>query len=348
MMRSLFGNRSAILVMVPLIVSLACNTATAAIPTPTPALTPEVREVTIHKDVTYGTGPFQLPDPKVGLADLTSYTATLAVSFHGTHAGTPVKWTKTYVMLVVKDPAARQLTIEKTGDLADTDPVFMLELGGVADERHGDGACISTVVEPGRSLGDRFEPAGFLGFVSGADEAGTEKINNVSTNHYTFDQHAIGEDGLVEATGELWVETKSGYVVKYLISRTAKADYFGEGVEGKLDVEYELTDVGKKIAFEVPADCPAGLIDAPQLPDASNVVSSPGQLTYESSTGMADAAAFYQKELPKSGWKSSAEPVIAETDTLLTFTKGDQRLMVVLAIKEGKTIITLILGSAQQ
>src|SRR5689334_14800335 len=34
--------------------------------------------------VTYGAGPFTLADPKVGLADLSSYSATLALSFAGT------------------------------------------------------------------------------------------------------------------------------------------------------------------------------------------------------------------------------------------------------------------------
>src|SRR6185295_1475090 len=121
-----FGNRSAMLLMIPLIVSLACGTVTGA--TPTPAETPEVREVTVPKDITYGTGPFQLPDPKAGLDDLTSYTATLTVAFDGTRAGNPAKWTKTYVMLAVKDPAARKLTIDKTGDLGDTSSVLMLEL----------------------------------------------------------------------------------------------------------------------------------------------------------------------------------------------------------------------------
>ena len=189
------------------------------------------------------------------------------------------------------------------------------------------------------------EPAGFLGFVIGAVEAGTEKMNDIASTHYTFDEHALAQENLTQSKGEMWVATDGGYVVKYLVSSTGKADYFGEGIAGTLTQDYELTDVGKAITIDVPEDCPPGLVDAPQLPDATNVDSSPGLLTYQSSTKMADASAFYQKGLSKVGWKASGKPIVADSDTLLDFAKGDETLTIILAIKEGKTDVTLMLGS---
>jgi len=127
-----------LLILLPLLVSLACKFLTGgpAAGTPTPdSQTPEL--VTIQADVVFGPGAFIFPDTKAGLADLTSYKASLTLSFDGTRAGKAQKWSKTYVMLSAKEPAALQLTIEKTGDISDLDAVFMAEMNGAAYERRG-------------------------------------------------------------------------------------------------------------------------------------------------------------------------------------------------------------------
>src|SRR5262249_32288519 len=99
-------------------------------PTPTPA--PPEATVSADQVTTFGSGPFELADPRIGLADLSSYTATLTMSFDGTKDGNAYQWSKTYVMIVNKDPAARQLTIQKSGSLTSIDEVNMAESGGVA------------------------------------------------------------------------------------------------------------------------------------------------------------------------------------------------------------------------
>src|SRR5688500_12358522 len=86
-----------------------------------PATVPET--VSVEGDVVFGSGPFNFPDTIAGLADLSSYQANLMLSFEGTRPGQPSQLSKTYVMLSVKEPAAFQLAIEKTGDLSDLDTV---------------------------------------------------------------------------------------------------------------------------------------------------------------------------------------------------------------------------------
>lgn len=340
MTHPLFGNRSIILLIILTIVISACSTLTGSAPSVPPQET-----VIVTAEATFGSGTFVLNDPRVGLSDLASYTATLTLSFDGTKDGKAQKWTKTYVMQVSKDPQARQLTLQRSGDLANLDPVNMAEREGMDYSWQGENTCTGQPIQQGDALGDRLEPAGFLSFVIGAAETGTEKMNGIASTHYTFDEHALGQENLTQSKGEMWVATDGGYVVKYLLSSTGKADYFGEGIEGTLTQDYELTDVGKAMTIDVPGDCPPGLVDAPQLPDATNVDSSPGLLTYESSTKMAEASAFYQKGLPKLGWKPSGKPAVADSDTLLDFAKGNETLTIVLATKADKTDVTLMLGS---
>ena len=54
--------------------------------------------------------------------------------------------------------------------------VFMAETDGASYERHGEGACTANVVVAGDSLAERFEPAGFLTGLMGADAAGSAGV----------------------------------------------------------------------------------------------------------------------------------------------------------------------------
>ena len=94
----------------------------------------------------------------------------------------------------------------------------------------------------------------------------------------------------------MWVATKGGYLVRYKVTTQENADYFDEGIEGSLTWDYEITDVNQPVAIQVPADCPAGLVNAPLLPDAANTtLSLPCLLLYDSATSLHDGTAFYQR-----------------------------------------------------
>lgn len=349
----------ALLGFVILIISSACLTLTPASPdtTPTPpgaptsppgAPAPGGVSVPVEGDVAFGPGSFNLTEPGVGLADLASYKATLRLSFAGTRDGKNQQWSKTYVMLTTKEPAGRQLTIDKSGDNSDPNPVFMAEGGGAAYERRGENACIATVNDPGNSLSMRMEPAGFLNGVIGAEAGGNETVNTMAADHYTFDERAFGQLGIAQSTGEMWVATDGGYIVKYVLTTKGDANYFGEGIEGTLTWDYELTDVNQPVTLALPVDCPAGMVNAPQLPDASNVQNVPGLLTYDTASSSADAAAFYQGQMPGLGWTLVGDPVINDTTALLDFTQGDQTMTVIITAGDAGTKVLIELGSSQE
>jgi len=296
--------------------------------------------------VVFGPGAFNFPDTQAGLVDLTSYKATLTLSFDGTRAGNTEQWSKTYVMLTVKEPAARQLTIEKTGDLSDLAPLWLVEAHGAAYELGADNGCLATVIDTENSLGLLLEPAGFLTGIHGAQAAGSETVNGVAADHYTLDESALGQVEIVKSTGELLVVSQGGYIIKYVLTTKGDSNYFGEGIDGTLTWDYELTDVNQTVAIQLPEDCPPGKVNAPLLPDAYNVQYLPDGMTYGSDSSLADATAFFQAQIPDLGWEPLGDPSINEKTVQLDFTQGDQRLSVLLTAGDGGTTVLILLGSS--
>lgn len=326
-----------------LCVSLACSALSS---TPTGSSTPV--PVVVQEDTNFGPGTFDLTDPRVGLSALSGYQAAVTITFDGTQNGTAVKWSKTYTMLATNSPQARQWMIERSSGTSAPISEFKAELAGLDYQASGTGTCTASLIQQDYLLADQLEPASFLQAVIGADEAGTGKVNGISSDHYTFDQHALGEDGLTESTGELWVTKDGGYLVKYLLTRKGKAESFGEGIEGTQTLDYELTGPNKPPRFQLPDDCPPGLVDAPLLPDAANVVRSPGGLVYGTSTSIKDAAAFYQKQLPQAGWKPNGDSTVTDTGGFMGYKRGDEILTVFLTTKDANTTVTIILERPQQ
>ena len=114
----------------------------------------------------------------------------------------------------------------------------------------------------------------------------------MAADHYTFDERALGLDGLATSSGELWVASSGGYLLKYVLKTQGDANYFGEGLAGALTLDYELTGANQPVKVTLPAGCPPGVVDAPRLPDAANIQDLPGLLSYDTATSLANAATF--------------------------------------------------------
>ena len=344
MIHILFTKRkaSALSIFLLLAASLACNGITSSSPGSS-----DQQPITITLDTNYGSGPFDLPDTKIGLSNLSGYKVIMTMTFDGTHDGKPEQWSKTYSMLATNNPKARQWTIERSGSSNTPVSGFMAEMSGIDYQRPGEQACTATPIQVGNTLTDRLEPASFLSAVIGADEAGSETVNQVAAKHYTFDQSALGEDGMTQSKGELWVASDGGYIVKYVLTRKGKADFFGEGIEGTSTSDYELTDPNQPVTIQLPDDCPPGFVDAPLLPDASKTDKFPGTVTYETSSSVADAAAFYEKNIPGLGWKAQDEPAISKAAALLTYQQGDHLMMIIIKPNEAKTQVRITVSKLQ-
>lgn len=313
---------------------------------PSPNASPGTADI----DFDYGPGTFNYTAPVSRLSDLESYVSTLTLSFSGTEAGQPSEWSNTYTMLSAREPAARQLTFEAASDDGDqaTVPVYRAELNGVSYERRGDAACRSAEVFAADALGERWEPATFLPGVTHAVESGTETVNGVAATRYDFDQRAFGSLPESASTGQIWIASDTGFVVRYLLTTTAGLEYFGEGNEGTLKLDYEVTDVNAAPAIELPPGCAEQDTDAPMLPGATDVVRAPDYVSYRTASSVDEAVAFYHDQLTALGWKSLSEPSVAETATIETFQRDAEQLLVIVSATDAGTTVRLTYAPIQE
>jgi hypothetical protein len=294
-------------------------------------------------DVDFGPGAFNLPVPTIGLAALASYRATLTRSFQGTRAGMPETWSQTYVMLVNRNPAARQFAYHSSPQA--TTQAVMTEMNGALYQLAEGVGCTASVIRKDLSLAKTREPAGFLSSLIGAEAAGSKIVNGVAATHYIFDERALGQAGVAKSTGELWVAADGGYVVKYTLVTNGSQDYFGGGAEGTITWDYELTDVNQAVDIRAPDECPSGLVDAPVIADATSVVKLPGALRYTTITTMGDAKDFYQKQLPTQGWQPTSPPSVERGTALMDFSKEGQQMTVMITAADGRTRVLITLES---
>jgi len=344
-MRAFFSKRWIITVQVTVLLMalMACQLTQIILQSVGSPATSQVDSGTTPVEVVFGPGSLRLVDPTVGLANLSSYKATLTLSFNGTLAGQPSQWSHNYVMLADQINATHQVTIEAAGGVPA--PVFMLEMNGVSYELDGEKNCSASTTPADSSLSSTWEPAGFLSGLIGAEAAGSETINGVAADHYTFDERALGQTGFTKSTGQVWVASETGVVVRYLLTTNAGSDYFGEGIEGAQTWEYNLTDVNLPVTIDLPAGCPGGLVYAPLMPAAQSVRYLPGVTIYSIAGSIQDVFAFYQQQLPVLGWEAMGEPGEVGTMGVAIFVQGDQQLTVIGKSTENGIEVRLLMAT---
>ena len=297
-------------------------------------------EVTVEPfEVIFGPGSFNLMSTSSGLSNLSNYQAKLILSFDGTNKGQPDQWSHTYTMLVRQIPAARQLTIEKSGQVSEQ--VYMAEVEGTFYQRQGEANCVSSPIELEGAFAEMWEPVEFIDSVIGADEAGREMINDMVTNHYTFDERALGAPEISESSGEMWIALDGDYLVRFALVTSGDESYFGEGIEGTLTWDYQLTDINQPLEIQLPRDCPPGLLDVPLPPDASNVVRAPGIASFNTSAAVEDVLVFYQELAAASGGQATSQPAVAASSAIFGFTQEDQSLMVIISSETDPTRVII-------
>jgi hypothetical protein len=293
-------------------------------------------------------GGFDLPDPTTGLSELASYHASLTVTFTGTRDGQPDSWTLTRLLTVGRDPSVRQLDEEQTG--AAPHRWFRADVGVFRYERADEGPCATTVLDapdappPGAVPSDAAEPAGLLSGFLGAQEVAAEEIDGIATIHYTFDDRALGSLDPASSIGDAWIATDGGYVVRYTLTTEGGAAWLGPGAQGVSTFDYALTSVGQPVTVVVPPDCPIGPVDAALPPDAHDVVTEPGRLTYRTASVPADVVAFHQARLSGAGWQPDGSVLVGIDGRIASFVRAAEELTVIANIGPGGSEVTIIVA----
>lgn len=272
---------------------------------------------------------FDLLQPAVGLDELSSYQASLTIQFQGTEGDQPVQWSRSYRMLVSRaGESFRQLDVETSrGSSGEGSAWRMLaEMGGYQFKKVGEEVCTALPAAQSVALAEQWEPANLLLGLSGAMPAVEETIEGQRALRYTFDQSSLGQEGLTQSTGEVWVASSSGVVLRYLLTQQGGEDYFGEGFAGTLSWTYEVTQIDQSQQLRMPEDClrPA-VLELPVPADAGQVNQSDDYISFITSLDETALLDFYRPILEADGWQQPETPDVSDFD-LGDFDLGDINL----------------------
>jgi hypothetical protein len=129
--------------------------------------------------------------------------------------------------------------------------------------------------------------------------------------------------------------------MKFVRTTTANAGYFGGSIEGTITWAYDLTGIDQPAEIVLPPGCQ---IDAPTLPDATNLHALPNWMGFETQSAVAEVTAFYMEELPTHGWTLSESPLVAPDSEVTLYAKGNELLNVIAVATDSATRVELLLS----
>ena len=305
-------------------------------PTEAPAATPEDDSLSLASRDT-------------GLDALTSYRLTWRAEWKSTDQGKEEQgawdWTEEYT----SDPKAHHLSMS-TPDSSDPTKTGAFEVWQIGDTSYmksgEDAECVSFSTEGAEKEIQKgaFNPS-MLGSIEDAKYVGRETINGIPTKHYKYNSKSGMLAALAEASGETWVATDGGYVVKDTVKWTGGGGLFGLGASttatGDGSWTWELSDVNKPIEIKPPEGCEGSQLDLPIMPVAKEKTRFGDMTSYKTVGTLAEAAQFYKDELAAAGWKPEGEPTAMDELIMLNYVKDAQKLSVMISGTEGDVDVIL-------
>jgi len=98
-----------------------------------------------------------------------------------------------------------------------------------------------------------FAVGDFLPYVLHFERVGEETVNGIPSVRYSYDvDDAVTEYGQFSGTGDVFVATEGGYVVRYTCDGHATFEEYLEGSAGALELVYDTYDVGAAIDVSAP------------------------------------------------------------------------------------------------
>jgi hypothetical protein len=243
-----------------------------------------------------------LPDPSAGLVDLTSYHTLFTQDITGTLDGKPYERHSRLSLIRLNDPAQYDFTNAVNGsDIQDFSLRILAQKNAYYRWMQSNPECQGSTTAP--NDGEVIEPASLLLPVDSASRVGVERVNQISSVHYRFDQNSLPitkDSGPV--TGEVWIAEQGGYVVKYVLSSPLQGILTGKDLEVAQEWTYELDQVNTLQSIDLPDGCtpvPTGL---PTPADARDVEQISGRMSYNSASSGRQVLDLYYQDLPGLGW----------------------------------------------
>ena len=159
-----------------------------------------------------------------------------------------------------------------------------------------------------------------------------EEVNDIVTDHYSYDQTNLTKIKFSSAKGDMWIAQDGGYVVKMTGQGTGKYDLFGKSdSEGDMSWDYQLDSVNKLAEIKPPVECskPGLSTDIPVPPDTKTEAGFAGITTLKSTDSPAVVADFYRKEMPNQGWKVDKDSSFGEI-IMIDLSKAGRKINIVI------------------
>ena len=284
-----------------------------------------------------------LPDPTVGLDQLSSYQLTLTITFKGQRDGQAWEWKDLDTHRFSRQPAAQFTTLTMRGENDQSIPIMYGNLDGAHYFQKGAEACqVSWGEQAPNSEG--VNPAAWLPPLATVKEVGQETVNGVSSRHYAIAEASNG----LQTTGEVWLAEPGGYVVKYDLTLQAGEQFFGKGIEGTQTFHYELSEINSLQEVSLPVGCPAVLTEIPAMPDALDLVRRPGSMAFTTPSDLKSIQSFYQDKLKALGWTLLAQHTDNARQPVLVFTRhdGEESALVSLQQETNKVWVAIQLSKS--
>lgn len=195
-----------------------------------------------------------------GFAMLNSYSFTLKTASTGPTEGTSSTYTLT--LQHSSEPSATVTiidTINKTPD--ETEPTYSRQ----EIYRFGAEQC-SGSLEDGFSY-EALDPAqdelqnvmvdmmDFTPTIQNPQFQGTETVNGVQTNHFTFKLEGLGVTSGAEVTtnqGEYWLAVDGNFLVRYILQVETRPN---PDETNRLQIEIDMTEMNQPLNLQMPAGC---------------------------------------------------------------------------------------------
>jgi hypothetical protein len=318
-------------------------TATPEPPTPEPEPEPE--------------GDLTLDTLTEGLKGLQSYRSSFKISYEGTdESGQEIAGDWETVEEFTQEPKAQRIVVEATdmvgvaaGDTGHFEFITIEDITYmITQEGAGERTCISMTSDE-EDLTDRsvFTPDMMAG-VSNAKFVGRETVNGTKTKHYRWSEKNIALLGFTSAAGDVWVAIDGEYVVKYTTEATGKGTFLGDELgEGKISIEYNLSEVNGRFVIEAPEDCEAPA-EFPAMADAQDRAAFGGMMTYASPSEFKDVVAFYEEEMPKQGWSPGEEAMKMEGLAMLNFSKDGTVAQLLISYDADTALTNVVITSGEE
>jgi len=146
-------------------------------------------------------------------------------------------------------------------------------------------------------------------------------------------------DGVNKIDATAYVDKEYNVPLQWESKGTTELD----GVSQEFEWTYRITELNAAGEVEVPAECAAMTSESTwPMPDDAKVTMQTNEMyVYLTSQPVADVSEFYRNEMPAQGYAVAADPVEMGDMAMLTFSKDNQTISIVISPQDGQTNVVI-------